>query len=210
MDEASRARIDDLLFAVTQQSQNGVHGLLDSVYGFLQRRTDFYYEAEPGDKMGFPPGIAESMVSDTQVTKYFRFTNISADIKRCIKRGFRQSPRPRRDGKSMRSSKKLQWLLRLRKNPRPPLHHKASLKVGSQPQRKRRQKNLRSQWLPPLWSRSRPRSRSLNQKLWRTWVRLVPTTETQRTSIVGVNLSARWRCRSLSQRERLQSKFKLL
>jgi len=40
---------------------------LDSVYGFLQRRTDFYYEAEPGDKMGFPPGIAESMVY-----QYFR------------------------------------------------------------------------------------------------------------------------------------------
>ena len=63
MDEASRARIDDLLFAVTQQSKGGVHGLLDSVYGFLQRRTDFYYEALPGDKMGFPPQVAESMVS---------------------------------------------------------------------------------------------------------------------------------------------------
>lgn len=73
-------RIDDLLFAVTQQSANGVHGLLDSVFGFLGRRTDFYYEAEPGDKMGFPPGIAESMVSEInqkfssifQVYQYFR------------------------------------------------------------------------------------------------------------------------------------------
>lgn len=63
MDEAQRARIDDLLFAVTQQSAGGVQGLLDSVYGFLQRRTDFYYEAEPNAKMGFPPGVAESMVS---------------------------------------------------------------------------------------------------------------------------------------------------
>ena len=61
MNEAARARIDDLLFAVTQQAQGGIHGLLDAVYGFLQRRTDFYYEAEPGDNMGFPPGIAESM-----------------------------------------------------------------------------------------------------------------------------------------------------
>ena len=52
-----------MLFAVTQQGNNGVHGLLDAVYGFLQRRTDFYYEAEPNDKMGFPPGVAESMVS---------------------------------------------------------------------------------------------------------------------------------------------------
>lgn len=66
-DEAQRQRIDDLLFAVTQQANGGVHGLLDSVYGFLQRRTDFYYEAEPNDKMGFPPGVAESMVY-----QYFR------------------------------------------------------------------------------------------------------------------------------------------
>lgn len=28
-------RIDDLLYAVTQQSQGGIHGLLDAVYGFL-------------------------------------------------------------------------------------------------------------------------------------------------------------------------------
>jgi N-terminal conserved domain of Nudc. len=35
---------------------------LDSVFGFLLRRTDFYYESEPGDKMGFRPGMTESMV----------------------------------------------------------------------------------------------------------------------------------------------------
>lgn len=63
MDPQTKNRIDDLLFAVTQQANQGVEGLLESVYGFLQRRTDFYYESEPGDKMGFPPGIAESMVS---------------------------------------------------------------------------------------------------------------------------------------------------
>lgn len=43
---------------ITQRSGKGVDGLLSSVFGFLQRRTDFYYEAEPGDKMGFPPGVA--------------------------------------------------------------------------------------------------------------------------------------------------------
>ena len=57
------ARLDDLLFAVTQQAGDGVHGLLNSVFGFLHRRTDFFYQMEPGDKMGFPPGVAESMVS---------------------------------------------------------------------------------------------------------------------------------------------------
>lgn len=51
-----------MLFEVVNAAGNGVHGLLDACYSFLQRRTDFYYVAEPGDKMGFPPGIAESMV----------------------------------------------------------------------------------------------------------------------------------------------------
>ena len=56
-------RNDDLLFTITQQTGQGVDGLLNAVFGFLQRRTDFFYEMEPGDKMGFPPGVAESMVS---------------------------------------------------------------------------------------------------------------------------------------------------
>jgi hypothetical protein len=50
------------LFSITQQAGNGCQGLLDSVFGFLARRTDFFYEMEPGDKMGFAPGVAESMV----------------------------------------------------------------------------------------------------------------------------------------------------
>jgi len=55
-------RNDDLLFTITQQTNQGVDGLLNAVFGFLQRRTDFFYEMEPGDKIGFPPGVAESMV----------------------------------------------------------------------------------------------------------------------------------------------------
>ena len=48
--------------AITQRAGEGVDGLLNQVFGFLLRRTDFYYEAEPGDKMGFPPTIAEQKV----------------------------------------------------------------------------------------------------------------------------------------------------
>jgi len=61
-DPALQARFDEMLMTVTQQAGDGIHGLLDTVFSFLQRRTDFFYEAEPGDKMGFPPKFAESLV----------------------------------------------------------------------------------------------------------------------------------------------------
>jgi len=51
-----------MLMTITQNAGNGIDGLLDSVFSFLQRRTDFYYEAEPGDKMGFPPQYAEGLI----------------------------------------------------------------------------------------------------------------------------------------------------
>lgn len=51
-----------MLMGVTQQAGDGIHGLLDTVFSFLQRRTDFFYESEPGDKMGFPPKFAEGLV----------------------------------------------------------------------------------------------------------------------------------------------------
>ena len=60
---ALQARFDEMLMTITQQAGNGINGLLDTMFSFLQRRTDFFYEAEPGDKMGFPPGYAEGLVS---------------------------------------------------------------------------------------------------------------------------------------------------
>ena len=60
---ALQARFDEMLMGITSQAGNGIDGLLDTVFSFLQRRTDFFYEAEPGDKMGFPPQYAESLVS---------------------------------------------------------------------------------------------------------------------------------------------------
>ena len=29
------------------------------------RKTDFFYECDPGDKMGFPPGYSKNLVSHT-------------------------------------------------------------------------------------------------------------------------------------------------
>jgi len=53
---------DQALMQITQQAGNGVDGLLNSVFSFLQRRTDYFYEAEPGDKMGFPPKYSEQLI----------------------------------------------------------------------------------------------------------------------------------------------------
>lgn len=39
--------------------------MLHSFFSFLIRRTDFFYEADPGDNMGFPPGVAEEMLLNT-------------------------------------------------------------------------------------------------------------------------------------------------
>ena len=61
MNEAQR---DDLFVNMTQSIGRGCPGLLDAVFGFLYRRTDFFYEMEPGDKMGFPPGQAQNMVGE--------------------------------------------------------------------------------------------------------------------------------------------------
>jgi len=84
-----------------------VQGLLDSVFGFLQRRTDFFYESEPMDKMGFPPGIAESMVriSFHKLTKLFRYIHFSENIKRFIKNVFLPKKILKKDGKSLKNNK---------------------------------------------------------------------------------------------------------
>ena len=50
---------------------------MDCFFSFLLRRTDFYYEAAPGAKMGFPPGYAEGMVStDFIVGDQFRVLRV--------------------------------------------------------------------------------------------------------------------------------------
>jgi hypothetical protein len=33
-----------------------------SFFDFLARKTDFFYECDPGDKMGFPPGYNKQLV----------------------------------------------------------------------------------------------------------------------------------------------------
>ena len=52
-----------MLIQITKMKNKGVQGLLDQVFGFLKRRTDFFIEAEPGANMGFPPDAAKNMTA---------------------------------------------------------------------------------------------------------------------------------------------------
>lgn len=55
------AKFDQMFMTMTQEA-GGLNPFLDTMFSFLQRRTDFYYECEPGDRMGFPPGYSEQLV----------------------------------------------------------------------------------------------------------------------------------------------------
>jgi hypothetical protein len=61
MSTAQTTRFDDVFFMVAKEA-GGIEGLLSALFSFLYRRTDYFYESDPGDKMGFPPGVAIKMV----------------------------------------------------------------------------------------------------------------------------------------------------
>ena len=54
----------DQFYVTIAQETGGINGLFDSMFSFLQRRTDFFYESNPGDKMGFPPGMNVKIMYD--------------------------------------------------------------------------------------------------------------------------------------------------
>jgi hypothetical protein len=41
----------------------GIEQFVNSFFDFLSRKTDFFYESYPGDKMGFPPGYNKQLVT---------------------------------------------------------------------------------------------------------------------------------------------------
>jgi N-terminal conserved domain of Nudc. len=56
-------KFDDMFINVIRET-GGIDGILNAIFSFLLRRTDFFYEMDPGDKMGFPPGVAQKMVNE--------------------------------------------------------------------------------------------------------------------------------------------------
>ena len=61
------SRFDDLLHTVIVEKGQGIYGFFDVVFGFMYKRTDFFYEMAPGENMGFFPTQAEALVYN-----YFR------------------------------------------------------------------------------------------------------------------------------------------
>ena len=56
------SRFDDFLYTIAKEA-GGIEGLLGAIFSFLFRRTDYFYESDPGDKMGFPPGVSKKIVN---------------------------------------------------------------------------------------------------------------------------------------------------
>ena len=57
-------RFDNFYYTMCNET-GGIDGLMHTFFSFLYRKTDFFIEMEPGDKMGFPPGYQEKMLIKT-------------------------------------------------------------------------------------------------------------------------------------------------
>ncbi|XP_038212243.1 nudC domain-containing protein 3 [Zerene cesonia] len=60
--EHTYGKYDQVLSSILEEEKS-ILGFLSSIFGFLARRTDFYYVPKgPYENMGFPPGVAEELV----------------------------------------------------------------------------------------------------------------------------------------------------
>lgn len=60
-------RYDNALLGILQHVGN-IQEFLNVYFGFLYRKTDFYRVLQsPQERMGFPPGVAQSMVLQVSI-----------------------------------------------------------------------------------------------------------------------------------------------
>lgn len=52
----------DQMFLMLAQELGGITQIFEGLFSFLKRRTDFFVLSNPGDKVGFPPGVAEQII----------------------------------------------------------------------------------------------------------------------------------------------------
>ncbi len=65
-------RFDEMYLTICKEV-GGIEGLLRSFFDFMIRKTDFFYECDPGDKMGFPPGYNKKLVINLCYSAVKRF-----------------------------------------------------------------------------------------------------------------------------------------
>lgn len=73
----------DQTFLHILREEKNISNFLDAFFGFLYRCTDFYVEANLEQKLGFPPGVAETCIKYyVQVEEYGIFTKDNIVCKR--------------------------------------------------------------------------------------------------------------------------------
>ena len=66
----------DSAFLGILQSVGKIEPFMDHIFSFLRTRTDFYVITNPeNQKMGFAPGVAESIVQTVRITDMLTHTN---------------------------------------------------------------------------------------------------------------------------------------
>ncbi|XP_011873408.1 PREDICTED: nudC domain-containing protein 3 [Vollenhovia emeryi] len=73
----------DQTFLHILREEKNVSNFLDAFFGFLYRCTDFYVEADLEQKLGFPPGVAEKLVSSTM----YKWKNVALSLQKATSDG---------------------------------------------------------------------------------------------------------------------------
>lgn len=68
---------DETFLHILSEEKN-ISNFLDAFFGFLNRCTDFYVEANSEQKLGFPPGIAEKLVLNAM----YKWKNTAASLQK--------------------------------------------------------------------------------------------------------------------------------
>ncbi|XP_029658820.1 nudC domain-containing protein 3 isoform X1 [Formica exsecta] len=70
----------DQTFLHILREEKNINNFLDAFFGFLYRCTDFYVESNSEQKLGFPPGVAEKLVSNS----IYKWKNIASTLQKTI------------------------------------------------------------------------------------------------------------------------------
>ncbi|CAL1680372.1 unnamed protein product [Lasius platythorax] len=70
----------DQTFLHILHEEKNINNFLDAFFGFLYRCTDFYVESNSEQKLGFPPGVAEKLISNSM----YKWKNTASTLQKTI------------------------------------------------------------------------------------------------------------------------------